>query len=426
MRGEFLAKLAEDHWIIGTREVDKEEVDFYDELDCDYLVEHEKLPVISYPYEWSFEQLKVAAIFHLDFQLALLSSGYSLKDASAYNVQFRSANPVFIDLLSIQVYRDGDFWEGQNQFTQQFLVPLLLSSEFGIPHNAWYRGAMEGIEISDYLSLLPWYKKYSLKTYLYLTLPEKTRNKFVGSSDSEIRSGIKGRKLTQNGYKSVLLQLRGWISALEIKTLKSTRWSSYSQDNTYSDAENRSKHTFLEECVKYVRPELVVDLGCNTGAFSRTALAAGATTSIGLDSDSSAVNSAFRQARASSLNFLPLYFDAVNPTPNMGWNLAERSPIHERVKADFVIALAFIHHLIIARNIPIDDAVEWIVQFAPNGIIEFVEKTDPTVRAMLALREDIFNQYTKESFEKILSRCATITKKETITSAGRTLYFYQK
>ncbi len=123
-----------------------------------YVLEHPKLPYISYPYEWSFPALKAAALLHLDVHLHALKGGITLSDASAYNIQFRGPEPVFIDHLSFRPYRDGEFWIGHRQFCEQFLNPLLLRSVLGVPHNAWYRGALEGIGVSEINQLIPWQK----------------------------------------------------------------------------------------------------------------------------------------------------------------------------------------------------------------------------------------------------------------------------
>ena len=91
-----------------------------------------------------------------------------------------------------------------------------------------------------------------------------------------------------------------------------------------------------------------------------------------------------------------------------------------------MIALAFIHHLAVAKNIPLAQLVQWLLNIAPQGIIEFIPKEDITVIKMLALRKDIFADYNQDNFELILSQHTKIIKKEIITKSGRTLYWHQK
>ncbi len=422
LKGAFLDQLVEERWIVNTSEVSTGEFEVNEEFV--YLLEHEKLPFISYPYEWSFNQLKSAAIFHLSFHLKLLDNGFTLKDASAYNIQFSNRKPIFIDFLSIKKYRVGEFWEGQKQFTEQFLIPLLLSAEFGIAHNSWYRGNLEGISATDFVALLPWFSKYTLKRYLYITLPEKMQQKNIGASENQLKQKISNKSLSLAGYKGILKQLRNWIKNLEYKQTRATNWGTYSISNTYSENENKLKREFIVDQVRIAGSQTVADLGCNTGEFSRAAFEGGAKRVVGFDFDTIAINNAYIQFQGSSNDFLPLFMDATNPSPNLGWNNTERLALSARLKVDFVIALAFIHHLAIARNIFLDEAVQWIVSIAPHGIIEFVEKSDTTVQIMLSMRDDLFHNYTRENFETALSRCTTLFQQESITKSGRILYRY--
>ena len=196
--------------------------------------------------------------------------------------------------------------------------------------------------------------------------------------------------------------------------------------NTYAPPEAAAKQAFVAEFVEKTRPETVFDLGCNTGHYSETALGAGAQRVVGFDFDQTALDLAFQRASAKALQFTPLYLDAANPTPSQGWQQRERHGLAERLKADAVIALAFEHHLAIGRNVPLGQVVAWICGFAPAGVIEFVAKSDPTVRRMLKLREDIFADYTREQFEAHLSACARIVASRTVSPEGRTLYWFQK
>ena len=70
--------------------------------------------------------------------------------------------------------------------------------------------------------------------------------------------------------------------------------------------------------------------------------------------------------------------------------------------------------------------VSWITSLSPNGIIEFVDKNDPTVQAMLAMREDIFKNYSVASFEEALAKHANIVEKYGISKDGRSLYWFQR
>ncbi len=388
-----------------------------------YLLKHSRLPYISYPYEWSFSLLRDAALFPLDLHLSLLDRGFTLSDASAYNVQFVGPNPIFIDHLSIRPYRDGEFWAGHRQFCEQFLNPLLLRSLFGVPHNAWYRGNLEGIPVDDLAKLLRFRHKLSWGLLTHVVLP----NRFQQSAGKmEDVSKVKERRLPLVGHKGMLGQLSRWIARLTPDRIGTTVWGDYASTNTYTTEEEARKRQFVGDFVKSTSPKSVIDLGCNTGDYSKVALESGAERALGFDFDQQALDRAHRRAKEQSLNFLPLFLDAKNPSPDQGWLQSERRGHIERAKADAVLALAFEHHLAIAHNVPLDQVVSWISGLAPTGVVEFVPKEDPTVRRMLSLREDIFPDYAKETFEAALARIAHIGRKAVVSESGRTLYVFDR
>jgi ribosomal protein L11 methylase PrmA len=224
----------------------------------------------------------------------------------------------------------------------------------------------------------------------------------------------------------MLTQLRNWISKLVPADSSKTVWGDYDKTHTYSSDEATAKHQFVGDFVSHVKPALLWDLGCNTGEYSQTALDAGAKYVVGFDFDQSALEGAFARANDKNLNFLPLYLNAANPSPDQGWNLAERGGLQSRASANAMISLAFEHHLAIGHNIPLDKAIEWLTGLAPTGVIEFVQKSDPTVQEMLALREDIFDDYNEDNFSSLLQQRARIVKSETVSATGRRLFWYDR
>lgn len=389
-----------------------------------YIVEHPKLPFISYPYEWSFPALKAAALLHLDIQLEALSLDVSLSDASAYNVQFQGVRPLFIDLLSFKRYQDGEMWAGHRQFCEQFLNPLLLRSEIGIAHNAWYRGAQEGISVSDLRRLLPWTSKLSINILLHVVAQSSLQNSSVTTGSN--KRALAAAKFPAASYRRMLRKLRDWIAKLEPAGARKTVWQDYAENHSYDSGEMAAKSEFISKFTRAVMPNMVWDLGCNTGDYSKVALENGADYSIGFDFDHGALELAFLRASAENLNFLPLLLDATNPSPNQGWNQGERKGLKERANADAIIALAFIHHIAIGRNVPLEDAVGWLTSLAPEGVIEFVPKADPMVQELLALREDIFPDYTEENFMNALSRNSKIVETQLVTENGRKMIWFQR
>ena len=420
-----LAPLVERGMVVSSTEV-KPKVLGNDAPKDGIVVEHPRIEFISYPYEWTFAALKAAALLHLDLQIELLEHDIVLSDATAYNVQFHATRPVFIDTLSFRRYRPDEHWLAHRQFCEQFLNPLLLYARLGIPFNGWLRGSMEGIPAQQLSQALGVKDKLSLRTLSHVTVPAKLQAG-DGNKSMEAAKTAKSRGLPKTRYSALLQQLRGWIADLEPKGIDSTVWRNYAKQNTYEEAETAAKHEFIAKFVGKHKPHITLDLGCNTGEFSKTALKAGAGYAIGVDADHGALEAGFDMHSSEGNNMLLLYQDATNPSPGMGWHGRERKSFNDRcAPVDALFALAFEHHLAIARNVPFDLIIEWMVDMAPRGIIEFVPKDDPTVQQLLALRDDIFDEYTEENFLAAVSRRAKVISTNKVSNTNRVLIEFSK
>jgi len=388
-----------------------------------YLLEHPRIPFLSYPYEWSFPLHKKAALHHLDVHLEALESGYTLSDATAYNIQFIGTRPVFIDHLSLRSYEDGEIWAGHRQFCMQFLNPLLCRALLGIQPNHWVRGSLEGIAPEDLAPLLKLRHNLSWTIATHVSAQAALQRSSVrsGRTAGHLRKG----RLPLPALKGMLTGLRRYIAGLEPKG-GATVWADYARDNSYAEAEAAAKRRFVGEMVGAVRPGLLLDLGCNSGDYSLVALDAGAGRVIGFDYDHGALERAFARFEAAGADVLPLWLDAANPSPSQGWGQAERQGFAERARADALIALAFIHHIAIGRNVPLDMVLDWLIAMAPAGVIEFPPKSDPMVKQLLAQRDDIFPDYDEAVFLALLGRRARIVRSEHLSEGGRLLVWYER
>jgi ribosomal protein L11 methylase PrmA len=389
------------------------------------LVEHERVPFVSYPYEWPFSLLKRAALHHVDLHLALLASGFTLSDASAYNIQFRGPRPVFIDVLSLRRYQEGEYWAGYRQFCEQFLNPLLLGAIVGVSHQAWFRGTLEGIPVEDMAKVLPLRARLSWRAYLHVVLHARMTARSRRTQNVET-SSARPTPMSKAALIWMLKGLRRWIAGLRPRGVDGTVWGDYAGKTSYAPGEADAKRAFVAAFVEHRKPAEVMDLGCNTGDYSEAALTAGATRVIGFDFDQGALESAVARADARRLDFLPLFLDAMNPSPDQGWGQRERKGFQARASADGLLALAFLHHVAIGRNVPLSQAVAWLASLAPSGVVEFVPKADPMVQRMLAQREDIFPSYHLDAFRHELGRWARIVREDVVSGSGRTLFEYQR
>ncbi len=387
-----------------------------------FVIEHPRIPFISYPYEWCFHALHDAAIHQLEVCLAALEHDVMVSDASAYNIQFVNSSPVFIDYLSFRPYEKGRPWKAHQQYCDQFLNPLLLRALLGVPHNAWYRGNLEGIPTPELSRLLPVARKLSWNVFIHVALQARLHNAVNRRQSGRGRA----RKVSfdKRRLSYILESLKKYVGKLAPKSVRDSVWHAYAEDNSYNEEEERAKRSFVVDFVRKVKPKTLLDCGCNIGDYSMLALNNGTALAVGLDTDLMSLERGYLRARREKINFLPLYLDVANPSPGQGWNGTERKGLQERTDADAVLALALLHHLVFGGNIPLDAAVARLVGFAPNGVIEFVPKTDPMIRDMLLLRKDVFPSYTQADFETCLRRHAKIVSDKRVSQSGRRLYWY--
>ena len=410
------------NFLISTKEAtDLPKINELSEFDL--ILEHKKLDYITYPYEWCFEQLKDAALHHLNFQLFLLEKNCVLIDASAYNIQFINSKPIFIDTLSLSEYKEGSYWTGHKQFCENFLNPLILSSKKNIDFNNWFKGNLEGITTSDLNNILSLKDKLNYSLFFHVFLMDRYEKKAL-LKPKEISQRINKKKaLSKKSYKGMLLQLKKFILGLsKDKTL--SKWSNYSENNSYNPEEEEKKIRIIENFIKKNKFNYLADLGCNDGLYSFKSLKCGAKKVLGFDSDLNVLNKAYLSSKINNLNFHPVYMDFTNPSPSQGWNEKERKGFNQRMKFNGMIALALYHHITIGNNIPMKEAIDWLISFAPKGVIEFVPKEDDMIKEMTKLKGDIFENYNEERFKLYLEQKVKIININKVSSSGRTLYEY--
>jgi ribosomal protein L11 methylase PrmA len=387
--------------------------------DVGLVLEHPRLPFISYPYEWPFRALQAAALLHLDIQREALEAGVMLSDATAYNVQFVGARPVFIDHLSFRPYREGEVWAAHRQFCEQFLHPLLLGSVFGVEYQPWYRGRPDGIPGEHLVRLLRLRHALHWKMLVHVVLPARLQRVAARPGVTQrVRHGTISRAALGELWRS----LRRWVADLRPRGAESTTWAAY--DATVPSEESDTIARFVEEFTRDVRPRMMWDLGCNAGRYGETALAAGAEYVVGVDSDAGALDRAFLRAHDRGLALQPLLVDITDPTPEQGWAAGERRGLLNRGRVDAVLALAVVHHIAISRNVPLDAIVNLLIDVAPEGVIGFVPNTDARAQALFKGREDMFRSYTLETFAGLLARRARIVRRQPVPGTERVLLRY--
>ena len=388
------------------------------------VLEHEMLPFVSYPYEWSFEMLRDAALLQLDLVLAALDEGMSLKDASAYNVQWKGASPVFVDLASFYKRSEGEPWVGYRQFCQMFLYPLLLQAYRDVPFQPWMRGSIDGMDAEVCLRLLSArdYLRAGVLAHVYLQAKAQAA---YSSTSRDVRSD-----LTKAGFDSSIIKanaerLRGLVAGLQWRPKQST-WSDYLKCGHYEASDAEQKRDFVRATAASRAWNLAWDIGCNVGVFSRIA-AAHARYVVAMDADHVAVDKLYRALKAERVdNILPLVVNVTDPSPPLGWRNLERRAITDRGRPDLVLALALIHHVVIGGNIPTAEFIQWLADLGGDLVIEFVTREDPMVVTLLRNKEDHYADYHQDVFERELSARFHIAKRQALGSGTRVMYHAQR
>jgi ribosomal protein L11 methylase PrmA len=389
------------------------------------VIQPEAIPFISYPYEWSFDQLRAAALLTLRIQKLSLEHGMILKDASAYNIQFIGNKPIFIDTLSFAIYKPGQAWEAYKQFCEHFVGPLALAHYATPDLLKMQRVYLDGFPLGVTASLLP--RRAKLKAGLLSHIYMHRKSSLRHQGNQVANSTASPRKVSNFALQGIIGSLESTVRKMRPPTRK-TEWGDYYSFTNYSDTAFKEKRAVIHELLDSVspKPKMVWDVGANNGEFSELAAEMGAYT-VAFDIDEIAVTRNYRggdKPRKPEVanKLLPLVQDLTNPSPGLGWNAEERSSLKDRGPADAVFALAIIHHLCIGKNIPFAELAEFFGSVAKHLIIEFVPKEDSKVQILLSSRTDIFSEYDAEHFEKAMAAHFKIVQKVPIKDSKRTMY----
>jgi len=386
----------------------------------------DQVPYISYPYEWSFSQLQAAALLTLRVQKIALAHDMTLKDASAYNVQFFGAKPKFIDTLSFDRLDATQPWAAYRQFCEHFLGPLALMAYVDPGLNKLILVHLEGVPLETVVRVLPLRTHWRYSLLVHLHLHARSQRKHADDAVSDLESAKRPR-MNKSLLNALVDSLAAAVNGCSL-TSEKTEWGDYYHDTNYSDEAMTEKERLVSAWLQTyaLEGEIVHDMGANTGRFSTLAAERGHYV-VAHDVDRLAVERHFLARRdGDDTRVLPLQLDLVNPTPAIGWAGIERESFLQRCHSGFVLALALIHHLAIGNNTPLGKVAEFFAGFARELAIEFVPKEDSQVIRMLATREDIFPEYHELAFEEAFSRFFVLIEKRAIVGSDRTLYLFER
>jgi hypothetical protein len=390
------------------------------------VIRPERLPFISYPYEWCFSQLKAAALLTLEVHRRALGRGLILRDASAYNVQFVGSRPVFIDTLSFGALDDGRPWPAYRQFCQHFLGPLALMSYVHPGLGQLTRVHLDGIPLELVRQILPrstWLRPGLL---MHVHIHGRTSGSTAPGDSGAVSTS---RRMTRAALLGLVDSLERTVRGLAWEP-SPTLWSTYAGQCNYDVAAQQQKRALVAEFLDVVSGGgeigTIWDFGANTGEYSQLA-AERARQVVSFDLDHAVVDQHFRACvERKDRKTLPLLQDFANPSPPIGWHHAERRSLLQRGPVDVVLALALIHHFALGSNVPLKSIAAFFRDVCGHLIVEFVPKEDSQVQRMLALREDVFPSYTQAAFEEAFNRDFVILRATPIAGTLRTLYLMER
>ena len=419
VKSRLLNKLVANGLLIPYKEVDKK---IAQTPEAYRVIKPEKIPFISYPYEWSFSMLKDAALLTLNIQNFALEHGMSLRDATAFNIQFFKGKPILIDTLSFEKFNEQP-WVAYRQFCQHFLAPLSLMSYRDINLGKLSQLFIDGVPLELASKLLPATTRLKPSLLVHIHLHAASQKRYAGKG---IKKEIGERKFSKQSFHGLIDNLEGAIKALKWMP-KGTEWADYYEGNlNYLPESLRTKANLVDKFLGETKPDIVWDLGANTGLFSRIASDKGILT-VSSDIDPAAVEINYKTIKEKGeKNILPLLIDLTNPSPAIGWQNQERGSFLQRGPVDTVLALALVHHLAISNNLPFEELANFFSLICSYLIIEFIPKEDSQVQKLLASREDIFPNYTKKGFESEFNKLFIIKKSSIIRGSKRILYLMVK
>ncbi|MCY3748835.1 MAG: class I SAM-dependent methyltransferase [Chloroflexi bacterium] len=391
------------------------------EPDAVAVIKPEQLGFVSYPFEWSFSQLKASALATLRIQRVAVGHGLSLKDASAYNMQLHGGRPTLIDTLSFEPYEAGLPWVGYRQYCQHFLAPLALMAYRDVRLGTLLQSHLDGLSMDLAARLLPWRTRLRPGLLMHLHLHSRAQARHADSSRN--RDSLKGR-MSQRRLEALLESLESTVRRLSWNP-DETPWASYGDQSSYSDAGQADKERLVADYLAQADAKSVWDLGGNVGIFSRIAAAKDVPV-VSIDSDPGAIDLNYRRmAESGERNIYPIVADLTSPSPALGWANREVNSLTERGPAGLVMALALVHHLAIGNNTHFERLADFLGGLGRRLLIEFVPPDDAMVLRLLAMRNHRFPWYTQGEFEAAFGRRFRIERSDGIADSKRRLYLME-
>ena len=390
------------------------------------VIQPDQIPFITYPYEWCFNQYKEAALLTLKLQKFSLENGFSLKDASAFNVTFHKGKAIFIDTLSFDFYLENSPWRAYKQFVSHFLGPLLMAHYHGAQSLKLMSNYIDGIPLKMIATMLPF--KSKLNPFLYSNIHLLAR--FEDKYNEDYIGETQAKSLSKKAQLNIIQSLYDFIKKLTLKEY--SEWGNYYNKTNYSDKAFNLKSDIINSWISNLNAKTLIDIGGNDGTFVRR-ISTKLDQALVCDIDNNAVDFNYKTIKENKERFiLPFVIDVLNPSAAIGFNNKERDSFIERIvnfQPDVTLALAVIHHMSLSGNVSFDMSAQFFSKFSKNLIIEFPNREDSWVQRLLNNKadfKDYFGFYHIDNFEKAYLDYFEIIEKQPIENSERVMYFLKK
>lgn len=395
------------------------------------LFTHPRIDFPSFACEWAPEMLYDAGLLTLDLAEDLFAqTGWSIKDATPYNILFQGTNPVFVDILSFEKRSaTNPLWLAYNQFLQTFLLPLLVNKEIGLSLNSIFLSNRDGLQISEVNGFFGKTKKLKPNVLSLVTVPHLLSKKAESSAGLYTSQNLKSAEKAEFILKQTFRRLRKQLKKVAPTQHRQSKWTDYTAYNQETIPDYmQAKHDFVCQVLDKIKPSKVLDAGCNTGIFSFAAARAGANVTA-IDYDPTVIGQVYQTVKREKLSVLPLVVNLSRPTPALGWRFSENPSFLDRALGhfDLVMMLAVIHHMLVQERIPLREILKLAADLTKDWlIIEFVPPSDKLFKRLARGREHLHSSLTEESFAQTAAEFFTIVRSEKLPDTERRLYLMKR
>jgi len=360
----------------------------------------ETVDLITYPWEWPNSLLGAAGLLTLDIRARLLEIGLDLKDASAFNIQFRGMRPVLIDLGSIQSWRPNPSWNAARQYIEHFVNPLAVGAGDTVTAaDAWELSHRRGLRSEVARSIMPGgqRRRPSLWVLQASTRPvakhEPVETKYAEQAKRDSGLALRATQSLTRKLRKQTLRVSG--------ADHTSTWQDYGSRDHYGTDELQHKLELTRDFIGAAgRGRLVLDIGGNDGlAAADLAQQVGARVIV-LDPDAGALDVLSRSLGATPEilgQVTALYGDLTNLTAASGLLDGEFAAFTDRVRPSAVLCQAVLHHIVITQGVPMALAVQALARFGAPTLVEFATPEDPKVAILLSQIPNWTGNYSTES-----------------------------